>query len=132
MSMNDPIADFLTRIRNAGMARHESVSIPFSKIKESICELLKKQRLIAGFETTEIDATKKSLLVQLKYYKEQPVVRKITRISKPGLRKYCNYKEMPRSIGGIGFFIISTSKGLMTDAEARTNKLGGEIIFEII
>ena len=132
MSMNDPISDLLTRIRNAQSARLPDVLVTHSKIKENIVQLLVKEGYIAKYDIVDIDETKKNIKVQLKYYKSLPVIKTIKRISKPGLRKYIGNKDMPQSVAGIGSYVMSTSKGIMTDAQARELKLGGEIMFEII
>ena len=126
MSMSDTIADLLTRIRNAQRADKASVSIPFSKMKHSICKVLEQEGYI---ESTEIiGENKKNLMVMLKYYEGKPVIENIKRISKPGLRIFKSSKQVPTVKNGLGICIVSTSHGVMTDKEAREKNYGGEII----
>ncbi len=125
----DPIADFLTRIRNAVQARHRMVEIPASNIKKDITKILFDKGYILNYKF-EDEGPQGNIKIALKYDPEskQPAIRKITRISKPGLRHYTNVKEMPRVLNGLGIAIVSTSQGVMTDKEARTKKIGGEIL----
>ena len=126
----DPIADFLTRVRNAQMARHKVVEIPASKIKKEITKILDEKGYILSHKFDEDD--KQGIIkIALKYNKNVPAIKKIERISKPGLRKYCGAGELPRVLNGLGIAIISTSKGLITDKEARTQNIGGEIICHV-
>lgn len=126
--LTDPIADMLTRIRNANSQRHELVDIPASKIKVSIAEILKDEGYIKDFEVLE-DGVSKTIRIALKYINsKERVISGIRRISKPGLRIYVNSTELPRVLGGLGIAIISTSKGIMTDRDARAQKVGGEVI----
>ena len=125
--MSDPIADMLTRIRNGQSADKVSVSMPLSKFKESIASVLKDEGYIQDFHV-EGEGVKKQLVVDLKYYMGKPVIDKIQKISRPGLRIYKNAEELPKVIGGMGIAIISTSKGVMTDRTARENGQGGEVI----
>jgi small subunit ribosomal protein S8 len=125
--MSDPIADMLTRIRNGQSADKVSVLMPFSKFKSSIAQLLKDEGYIKDF-SIEGEGVKKSLSVELKYYMGKPVIDKVKKISRPGLRIYKSAEELPRVIGGLGIAIISTSKGVMTDRTARENGQGGEVI----
>jgi len=127
MSMSDPIADMLTRIRNGQSADKVSVSMPSSKYKQTIAEVLKAEGYVSDWRV-EGDGVKKQLVVDLKYYMGKPVIEKITKISRPGLRIYKSAEELPRVIGGMGIAIISTSKGMMTDRTARENGQGGEVI----
>ncbi len=127
MSMSDPIADMLTRIRNGQSADKVSVSMPSSKYKQTIAAVLKDEGYISDWRV-EGDGVKKQLVVDLKYYMGKPVIEKITKISRPGLRIYKSAEELPRVIGGMGIAIISTSKGMMTDRTARENGQGGEVI----
>lgn len=130
MSWSDPIADMLTRIRNAQSAGLEIIEMPGSILKTEIARVLKAEGYIADYEV-EGDV-KKTLRMALKYNEEdKPVIRGIRRESKPGLRKFCGWKEIPRVLGGLGVSIISTSGGVMTGAEARRRKLGGEIICSV-
>ncbi len=126
MSMSDTVADLLTRIRNAQRASKPSVSIPYSKMKLSICDVLKNEGYI---ESSEIKGdTKKTLDVFLKYYEGKPVIENIRRISKPGLRIFKSSNEIPTVKNGLGICIVSTSQGVMTDKQAREKNCGGEII----
>lgn len=128
MVMTDPIADMLTRIRNANSAKHESVDVPASNIKKSIAEILLGEGYIKGFDFIE-DGKQGILRIELKYGENKiKVITGIKRISKPGLRVYANTQEIPRVLGGLGIAILSTSKGIITDKEARKNKVGGEVI----
>lgn len=124
----DPIADMLTRIRNANIAKHNSVEMPHSKLKEKLAELLKSEGYIAEYGVNQNDKFK-SLKIDLKYTSdEKPVISNLKRISRPGLRSYSNTKNLPRVFGGLGIAIISTSKGLLTDRKARAEKIGGEVL----
>ena len=125
--VNDSIADLLTRIRNAQTARHETVSVETSIMKKSIVQILLDEGYISAFE--EVDAGKnKNLVISLKYVNKSKVITGLKRISKPGLRVYAKSEEVPKVLNGLGIAIISTSKGLMTDKEARKNNLGGEVL----
>ena len=127
--VNDTIADMLTRIRNAHLAKHQIVQVPATKMTRNIIKVLREEGFIYEFE--EIGENLRSyLVISLKYKgkNKQPVINSLKRISKPGLRVYANYKELPKVLGGIGIAIISTSKGVMTDRQARHNGLGGEIL----
>lgn len=128
MVMTDPIADFLTRIRNANSVNHEKVEIPASKQKKTLAEILKGEGFIKDYEFIE-DGKQGVLRLYLKYTADKhKVITGIKRISKPGLRVYANKDEVPRVLGGLGIAIISTSRGIMTDKEARKRGLGGEVI----
>ena len=128
MVMTDPIADFLTRIRNANMAKHESLEVPASKIKRDIAEILKNEGFVRDFEY--IDDDKQGIIrVFLKYGKgNERVISGIRRISKPGLRSYVKADAVPKVLNGLGIAILSTSEGVITDKEARAKKIGGEVI----
>lgn len=128
MSMTDPIADFLTRIRNANMVRHESLEVPASKIKKDIAEILKNEGFIKDVEY--IDDDKQGIIrVFLKYGKNnERVISGLKRISKPGLRSYVKADEVPKVLNCLGIAIISTSEGVITDKEARAKKIGGEVL----
>ena len=117
MSMQDPIADMLTRIRNGQAAAKKSVSMPASKLKASIAQVLADEGFIAGFSTD--DEVKATMTVELKYYQGRPVIEELKRVSRPGLRIYKKVDELPKVIGGLGVAIISTSKGVMSDRAAR-------------
>ncbi len=127
MSMSDPIADMLTRIRNGQAVGKVMVSMPSSKKKAAIAQLLKDEGYVMGYAVSEEDG-KGVLNVELKYFQGQPVIEMIKRVSRPGLRIYKGAKELPNVRGGLGIAIISTSKGLMTDRAARTAGHGGEVI----
>lgn len=127
MSMSDPIADMLTRIRNAQAARKPGVSMPMTKLKIAIAEVLKTEGYISDYETEEVD-NKKQLMLNLKYYHDKPVIENIRRISRPGLRVYRDKNKLPQVMGGMGIAIISTSKGIMSDRAARLLGEGGELL----
>ena len=130
MSWSDPIADMLTRVRNAQSAGLDIVEMPASRLKADIVKVLKEEGYVSDYE---IDGdAKKTLRIALKYNDEtKPVIRGIRRESKPGLRKFCGWKEVPRVLGGLGIAIIATSSGVMSGVEARRRKLGGEIICSV-
>ncbi len=127
MSMHDPIADMLTRIRNAQTAQKETVAMPSSTKKEAIAKVLKDEGYISSFEVTA-EGAKKTLSVTLKYYQGKAVIETLDRVSRPSLRIYRSKDQLPSVLGGLGIAIISTSKGLMTDRKARAMSLGGEVI----
>ncbi len=131
MNMTDPIADMLTRVRNAAQARHTTVDIPFSKIKLALAKILEQEGYISGFDVNE-NGNRKLLRVQLKYdHNRQPVVNGLRRLSRPGLRVYAGMHDIPRVRGGMGTVVVSTNRGIMTGREARRRHLGGELIAEI-
>ena len=129
MTMSDPIADMLTRIRNANTAKHDTVDIPASKMKIAIAEILLKEGYISKFTIEEIDGFK-SIRITLKYGrdKNEKVLTGLKRISKPGLRVYASKEELPRVLGGLGVAIISTSQGVLSDKDARNHNVGGEVL----
>jgi small subunit ribosomal protein S8 len=127
MSMTDPIADMLTRIRNAQMVRKTVVNIPSSKLKSAIAQVLKDEGYIDGFAVRENDG-KPQLEISLKYYAGQPVIEKIERVSRPGLRIYRGRDDLPKVMNGLGVAIVSTSRGVMTDRKARADGVGGEVL----
>ena len=128
MLITDPIADLLTRIRNALTAKHETVTVPASNMKKAITDILVNEGFIKSAEVVENNGHKE-IFITLKYgAKNQKVISNLKRISKPGLRVYCGYEELPSVLGGLGIAIISTSKGVMTDKEARKLKIGGEVL----
>ena len=128
MTMTDPIADMLTRIRNANSAGHKTVEVPASKIKKSIAEILMEEGYIKNFEVKE-DGKQGVINIEMKYGPEnEKVITGIKKISKPGLKVYAKANDVPRVLGGLGIAIISTNKGVMTDKEARKQKIGGEVI----
>ena len=127
MAVTDPIADFLTRIRNASKARKPRVDIPASKMKKSLAEILKNQSFIRDYSLIE-DKKQNLIRVELKYTNGSPAISGLKRISKPGLRVYKNSSDLPRVLNGLGVAVISTPKGLLTDKDARTASVGGEIV----
>lgn len=127
MSMQDPVADLLTCMRNAQMIGNKTVRLPHSTLKSEILRVLKEEGFIENFETISFD-NKRDLLVTLKYYQGRPVIEKINRVSRPALRKYQGYQELPEIRGGLGIAIISTPQGVMTDKTARLQKVGGEVL----
>ncbi len=130
MSMTDPIADMLTRVRNANIAMHDEVSMPSSKLKEALAEVLHSEGYISAFTAEDSSSTPgRKLTITMKYSPERErVISGIKRISKPGLRIYKKSDEIPRVLGGLGIAVVSTSKGLVTDREARKGKVGGEVL----
>ena len=135
MSMSDPIADMLVRIRNAQMVGHTETVMPASKLKVSIAKVLKDEGYIEDFairqkagEKGGVDAAKKELAIGLKYYAGRPVIERLERVSKPGLRVYRGRDDIPRIMNGLGVAILSTSRGVMTDRKARADGVGGEIL----
>lgn len=127
MSNTDPIADYLTRIRNAAKAKHRRVDIPSSNMKKAITQILLDKNFISGFTVLE-DKKQNVLRINLKYHSGKPVISGLRRISRPGIRRYRGSKELPRVLGGLGISIVSTSKGVMTDAQAKKDNVGGEIL----
>lgn len=127
MYLTDPIADMLTRVRNANSVMHEKVDIPHSKIKERIAEILKEEGYISNYKVIT-DGNNKNIRVYLKYAGRERVIKGIKRISKPGRRVYSSVEDMPRVLSGLGVAIVSTSKGLVTDKVARTENMGGEVL----
>ncbi len=127
MHLTDPIADMLTRIRNANVAKHDTVKIPFSKIKESLANILKSEGYINSFEVKE-EGTKKDIVVSLKYMDGEAVIKGLRRISKPGRRVYTSVESLPKVLGGLGIAIVSTPKGVITDKECRKHSVGGEVL----
>ena len=126
MSMQDTLADMFTRIRNAQQAGHASVSMPSSKIKKSVAALLQAEGYIGGFSVE--GEVKQTMTIDLKYYEGKPVIERIQRVSRPGLRQYRSATELPKVEAGLGVAIVSTSKGVMTDRAARAAGVGGEVI----
>jgi len=127
MSMSDPIADMLTRIRNAQMVEKVSVQMPSSKVKIAIAQVLKDEGYIDDF-AVKAEGAKSELNIALKYYAGRPVIERLERVSKPGLRVYRGRNEIPQVMNGLGVAIVSTPKGVMTDRKARANGVGGEVI----
>jgi small subunit ribosomal protein S8 len=129
MTMSDPIADMLTRIRNANTAKHDTVDVPASKMKLAIADILVKEGYVKSYELIE-DGSFKTIRIALKYGadKNQKIISGIKRISKPGLRVYASAEEMPKVLGGLGVAIVSTNQGVFTDKEARALNIGGEVL----
>jgi small subunit ribosomal protein S8 len=125
--VTDPIADMLTRIRNAQMARHRRVDMPTSKLKVEVARLLKDNHYIHDFKVLE-DGIHPVLRLYLKYFQDKPVIRELRRVSKPGLRQYVGVEDIPRVRNGLGMALLSTSRGVMTDRQARAAKVGGELL----
>lgn len=129
MTMQDPVSDLLTRIRNAQLANHPDVEIPSSRLKVAICKVLEDEGYIGGFDVSA--ESKPKLSVQLRYHEGRPVIEEIHRVSRPGLRVYKDSTELPSVRGGLGVAVVSTSKGLMTDRSARSEGVGGEVLFTV-
>ncbi|HEY5850844.1 MAG TPA: 30S ribosomal protein S8 [Lysobacter sp.] len=128
MSMTDPIADMLVRIKNAAAVRKQTVKMPSSNIKVAIAKVLKDEGYILDSRVTPVSAGKSELEISLKYYEGKPVIARLERFSRSGLRQYRGKSELPKVLGGLGIAIISTSKGIMTDAQARQQGVGGEVL----
>ena len=127
MQITDVIADMLTRIRNASSAKHETVDVPASGTKKAIADILCEEGYVAGYQIIE-DGKQGIIRITLKYIAKKPVIQGIKRVSKPGLRIYASCEDMPRVMNGLGIAIVSTSKGIMTDKQARKENVGGEVI----
>ncbi|MBL4788068.1 MAG: 30S ribosomal protein S8 [Kordiimonadaceae bacterium] len=128
MSMTDPISDMLTRIRNGLQARKSVVASPASKSRQRVLDVLEREGYIRGYSRTEQDGNKASLSIELKYNEGDPVIRTLIRVSKPGRRVYSSVQDLPRVHNGLGISIVSTPKGVLSDAEARESNVGGEIL----
>src|SRR5581483_3678956 len=131
MSMNDPLGDLLTRIRNAQMRNKSKVSSPGPKLRESVLEVLKSEGYIRGYASVEHTSGRSELEIELKYFDGEPVIREIARVSKPGRRVYASVKALPRINNGLGVSILSTPKGVMADHAARDANVGGEILCKV-
>jgi len=132
MTMTDPVADLLSRIRTAYMAKHDRLDVPASKLKIEVCRILKEQGYVESFEHLDSDPVKKQVRIYLRYTPDgEPLIRSIKRISKPGRRVYKGAEEIRPVLNGLGVGIISTSQGLLTDSEARQNRVGGEVLCEV-
>lgn len=130
MTMTDPVSDYLTRVRNAIRAKHKRVDIPASNLKKDLSKLLLENKYIAGYSELK-DTPQGTIRVQLKYNDGRSVIDGLKRVSRPGLRKYVDSESIPRVLGGLGIAVLSTSRGLMTDKQARQAKMGGELLCEI-
>ena len=131
MSMNDPLGDMLTRIRNAQMRRKSKVTTPGSRLRLNVLEVLKDEGYIRGFSSTDFGNGRTEFEIELKYYEGQPVIRQIERVSKPGRRVYTAVTNMPRVANGLGITIVSTPKGVMADHAAREQNVGGEVLCRV-
>ena len=129
--MNDPISELLTRLRNASKARHETCVIPHSTLKENIAAILKAEGYVADHSNSTESRGHKTLVVKLKYVDGAPAITGLTRVSTPGRRLYFRYSEIPRVLNGLGIAIVSTSRGLMKDADCRRHKAGGELLCNV-
>ncbi len=131
MSMSDPLGDMITRIRNAQRSRHSNCVAPASKLRANVLEALKREGFIRGYAAEELRPGVAQLRIELKYSEGQPVIKEITRVSKPGRRVYSGIKELPRVYAGLGVSILSTPRGVLSDAEARAANVGGEVLFRV-
>jgi len=131
MSMSDPLGDLLTRIRNGQRSRKPVVTSPASKLRANVLEVLKREGYIRGFSRDEVGPGLAELTIELKYHGGDPVIRDIARVSKPGRRVYSKIKDLPREYGGLGISILSTPRGVMSDAEAREANVGGEVLCKV-
>jgi small subunit ribosomal protein S8 len=131
MSFNDPIGDLITRLRNAQMRRHTSMTVPASKLRGFVLDVLADEGYIRGYSRVEKEGEKPAFEVELKYFDGAPVIQKITRVSKPGRRVYSSVRDLPQVRNGLGISILSTPKGVMSDAAARVANVGGEVICQV-
>ena len=131
MAMTDPLGDMLTRIRNGQRARKTKVESPASRLRENVLEVLKREGYIRGFERVDTDKGQGALTIELKYFEGEPVIKAISRVSTPGRRVYSGIKELPRVRNGLGISILSTPRGVMSDAEARAANVGGEVLCRV-
>jgi len=131
MSMTDPISDYLTRLRNALKAEKKSVDVPASKFKVAITEILKNTGFINDYSVIETEDKKKFVSIKLKYHNGESVIEGLKRVSRPGIRRYVRFDELPRVKNGLGIVIVSTSKGLMTEKKAKELKVGGEVVCKV-
>ena len=131
MSMSDPLGDMITRIRNAQRSRHANCVAPASKLRANVLEALKREGFIRGYAAEELRPGIAQLRIELKYSEGEPVIKEITRVSKPGRRVYSKIKELPRVYAGLGVSILSTPRGVLSDGEARAANVGGEVLFRV-
>jgi small subunit ribosomal protein S8 len=131
MALSDPLGDMLTRIRNGQKAHLSAVLTPASRLRANVLEVLKREGYIRGFAEADLDTGAKNLRIELKYHEGQPVIREISRVSKPGRRVYSKIAELPRVYNGLGISILSTPQGVMSDSEARAAKVGGEVLCRV-
>lgn len=131
MSMSDPLGDMLTRIRNAQRARHTACVAPNSQLRQNVLDVLRREGFIRGFVTEEVRPGVSNIRIELKYNEGEPVIKEINRVSKPGRRVYSKIKELPRVYAGLGVSILSTPRGVLSDAEARAANVGGEVLCRV-
>jgi small subunit ribosomal protein S8 len=131
MAMSDPIGDLLTRIRNGQHARKQSITAPASQLKAGVLEVLKNEGFIRGYSERDVRQGVKELVIELKYYEGEPVIREIGRISTPGRRVYSGFEDLDRERGGLGIRILSTPRGVMSDTQARETRVGGEVLCRV-
>ncbi|MEQ8444020.1 MAG: 30S ribosomal protein S8 [Alphaproteobacteria bacterium] len=131
MSMSDPLGDMLTRIRNGQAARKSVVPVPSSKLRQNVLDVLQREGFIRGYSETELRPGLRELSIELKYQDGEPAIREVSRVSKPGRRVYSKIKDLPRFYNGLGIQILSTPRGVMSDAEAREQNVGGEILCRV-
>jgi small subunit ribosomal protein S8 len=131
MTMSDPLGDMLTRIRNAQMRKSSKVSTPGSRLRKDVLDVLQSEGYIRGYSTVAFDNGRSEFEIELKYYDGEPVIREIQRVSKPGRRVYASVRTIPRVANGLGVSILSTPKGVMSDAEARDQNVGGEVLCQV-
>ncbi len=131
MTMSDPLGDMLTRIRNAQLRKNSKVSTPGSRLRKDVLDVLQSEGYIRGYSTVDFDNGRSEFEIELKYYDGQPVIRDIKRVSKPGRRVYASVKAIPRVANGLGVSILSTPKGVMSDADARDQNVGGEVLCQV-
>ena len=131
MTMTDPLGDMLTRIRNAQMRKKTKVSTPSSGLRQRVLEVLQAEGYIRGYSKVDYDSGRSEFEIELKYYDGEPVIRQIERVSKPGRRVYASVRTLPRVMDGLGVSILSTSKGVMSDSEARDQNVGGEVLCRV-
>ena len=131
MSLTDPLGDLLTRIRNGQAASKQNIKSPASKLRANVLEVLKREGYIRGFSVSEVRPGISEMIIELKYYEGRPVISEISRISKPGRRVYSGIEDLPRVANGLGISILSTPRGVMSDAEARTQHVGGEVLCQV-
>ncbi len=131
MALSDPIGDLLTRIRNGQRAKKTAVNAPASRLRSNVLDVLKREGYIRGYSQFEVRPGIDELKIELKYYEGDPVIRKISRVSKPGRRVYSKIKDLPRFYNGLGIAILSTPRGVMSDAEARDANVGGEVLCQV-
>ncbi len=131
MTMSDPLGDMLTRIRNAQLRKSSKVSTPGSRLRQDVLDVLQSEGYIRGYSTVAFDNGRSEFEIELKYYDGEPVIREIQRVSKPGRRVYASVRNIPRIANGLGVSILSTPKGVMSDAEARDQNVGGEVLCQV-